>query len=160
MVSQSLDPEAAIAPAVSGHQQTPEVDVSSSSSPFDKEVNEEIDANDSLTEPHLAAEDGNNSDIPAITEAETQSVYSTGLIVDSGSDHMETDSDKDSAYGTSVYSTTQSVRSSLYDFVEENGRTYHRFKEGKYHLPNDEVSPLPQHILTSAHVSYRSRKTD
>ncbi|CAJ2503698.1 Uu.00g110920.m01.CDS01 [Anthostomella pinea] len=31
-----------------------------------------------------------------------------------------------------------SVTSSIYDHVEENGRTYHRFKEGKYMLPNDE----------------------
>lgn len=32
-----------------------------------------------------------------------------------------------------------SVRSSIYDYVEENGRTYHRYKEGKYMLPNDEA---------------------
>lgn len=36
-------------------------------------------------------------------------------------------------------SSTQSVNSSIYDHVVENGRTYHRFKEGKYMLPNDEV---------------------
>jgi hypothetical protein len=32
-----------------------------------------------------------------------------------------------------------SVNSSIFEFVEENGRTYHRYKEGKYFLPNDEV---------------------
>jgi len=31
-----------------------------------------------------------------------------------------------------------SVGSSVYDFAEENGRTYHKYKEGKYFLPNDE----------------------
>lgn len=62
----------------------------------------------------------------------------TGLGVDS--DLSETNIDDDSAIGSSVYSLTGSARSDLYDFVEENGRTYHRFKEGKYHLPNDEVS--------------------
>lgn len=62
----------------------------------------------------------------------------TGLDVDSNP--TETDvSDSDSAIGNSVYSSTFSARSSVYDFVEENGRTYHRFKEGKYYLPNDEV---------------------
>ena len=65
----------------------------------------------------------------------------TGLDVDSNA--TETDySDSDSAIGNSVNSSTFSTRSSVYDFVEENGRTYHRFKEGKYYLPNDEVSPL------------------
>lgn len=36
-------------------------------------------------------------------------------------------------------SSTQSVTESIYDHVVENGRTYHRYKEGKYMLPNDEV---------------------
>lgn len=35
-------------------------------------------------------------------------------------------------------SSTASVDSILYEHVEENGRTYHRYKEGKYLLPNDE----------------------
>ncbi|KAK3942608.1 S-adenosyl-L-methionine-dependent methyltransferase [Diplogelasinospora grovesii] len=39
--------------------------------------------------------------------------------------------------GSSRYSTT-SVESSIYHYIEENGRTYHRFKEGKYPLPNDQ----------------------
>jgi hypothetical protein len=64
---------------------------------------------------------------------------STGLDVDSF--HTESDpSDTDSAIGISLHSSTYSTNSSVYDFVEENGRTYHRFKEGKYYLPNDEVS--------------------
>ncbi len=46
-----------------------------------------------------------------------------------------------------------SVASSIYDHVVENGRTYHRYKEGKYMLPNDEVGltphchPLPRALL-------------
>lgn len=31
--------------------------------------------------------------------------------------------------GSSIYS--QSVRSSVYEFIEENGRTYHRYKSGR-----------------------------
>ena len=44
-----------------------------------------------------------------------------------------------------------SVSSSIYDYVVENGRTYHRYKEGKYMLPNDEVSlsPLAASVLFS-----------
>lgn len=36
-------------------------------------------------------------------------------------------------------SSTASISSSLYEHVEENGRTYHKYKEGKYYLPNDEA---------------------
>ncbi|RYP77721.1 hypothetical protein DL769_003341 [Monosporascus sp. CRB-8-3] len=47
--------------------------------------------------------------------------------------------DRDSALGgMSNISSTMSVASSIYDHVVENGRTYHRYKEGKYMLPNDE----------------------
>ncbi|KAK0636120.1 S-adenosyl-L-methionine-dependent methyltransferase [Bombardia bombarda] len=34
--------------------------------------------------------------------------------------------------------STTSLASSIYNFIEENGRTYHRFKQGKYLLPNDQ----------------------
>lgn len=56
---------------------------------------------------------------------------STGLSVDS---------DADSAMGdmSSPLSTT-SLRSSIYEFVEEHGRTFHRYKEGKYWMPNDQL---------------------
>ncbi|TVY22184.1 putative methyltransferase [Lachnellula hyalina] len=37
-------------------------------------------------------------------------------------------------------SAMASLSPSLYEHVEENGRTYHKYKEGKYYLPNDEVS--------------------
>ncbi|KAF7865930.1 hypothetical protein EAF04_006094 [Stromatinia cepivora] len=48
--------------------------------------------------------------------------------------------DTDSAVGgLSNSSSAQSLNSSLYGHVEENGRTYHKFKQGKYPLPNDET---------------------
>jgi SAM-dependent methyltransferase len=47
--------------------------------------------------------------------------------------------DADSAVGTDRVSSTDSLRSSVYAYVEENGRRYHKFKEGKYYFPNDEV---------------------
>jgi len=52
---------------------------------------------------------------------------------------LASDNDRDSAVGgMSLMSSTMSVRSSVYEHVEENGHTYHRYKEGKYPLPNDE----------------------
>jgi len=46
--------------------------------------------------------------------------------------------DADSAVGTERESSTESLRSSIYAYVEENGRRYHKYKEGKYYFPNDE----------------------
>ncbi|RYC60301.1 hypothetical protein CHU98_g5919 [Xylaria longipes] len=37
----------------------------------------------------------------------------------------------------SVKSSTMSLDPTLYHFVEENGRTYHKYKQGRYFLPND-----------------------
>ncbi|EQB54760.1 hypothetical protein CGLO_05365 [Colletotrichum gloeosporioides Cg-14] len=38
----------------------------------------------------------------------------------------------------SIASSTASVSSSILDYRTENGRTYHRYKDGKYSYPNDE----------------------
>ncbi|KAG9241700.1 S-adenosyl-L-methionine-dependent methyltransferase [Calycina marina] len=35
--------------------------------------------------------------------------------------------------------STQSLRPSVYDYITENGRRFHRFRSGQYHLPNDET---------------------
>ncbi|CAK7217211.1 hypothetical protein SEUCBS140593_003132 [Sporothrix eucalyptigena] len=64
--------------------------------------------------------------------------YSIGLSVDTDS---TADGDADSALGDvdmDAISSTRSAGSSVYEFVEEFGRTFHRYKEGKYYLPNDE----------------------
>lgn len=59
------------------------------------------------------------------------SYFSTGLSVDS---------DVDSTLGdVDILTSTQSVRSSIYEFVEENGRTFHKYKQGRYFMPNDEM---------------------
>ncbi|KAN0101519.1 S-adenosyl-L-methionine-dependent methyltransferase [Hyaloscypha variabilis] len=62
------------------------------------------------------------------------------LSVDTGTNaEVDRDSDNDSAIGdTSIHTTSTSVRSSVYEFAEEHGRTYHRYRQGKYYLPNDE----------------------
>ncbi|KAF6803914.1 methyltransferase domain-containing protein [Colletotrichum sojae] len=55
---------------------------------------------------------------------------------------VEADDDGDdssSNLGTrSVASSTTSVTNSIFDYRVENGRTYHKHKEGKYKYPNDE----------------------
>ncbi|CAK7227828.1 hypothetical protein SCUCBS95973_006673 [Sporothrix curviconia] len=81
------------------------------------------------------------ADPTADGDADTHSLnamsgYSIGLSVDTNPDD-----DNDSALGDvdmDTISSTRSARSSVYEFVEEFGRTFHRYKEGKYYLPNDE----------------------
>ena len=45
--------------------------------------------------------------------------------------------DSDSGYDEESLSTA-SIASSIYNYEQENGRTYHAYKAGKYALPNDE----------------------
>ncbi|TDZ30865.1 Secondary metabolism regulator LAE1 [Colletotrichum spinosum] len=40
---------------------------------------------------------------------------------------------------SSVTLLTSGIRKSIMDYRLENGRTYHRFKDGKYNFPNDEL---------------------
>ncbi|KAF4821821.1 Secondary metabolism regulator LAE1 [Colletotrichum siamense] len=46
--------------------------------------------------------------------------------------------DAASDIGSSVASSKTSLAESIYNFRVENGRTYHRYKDGKYFYPNDE----------------------
>lgn len=46
--------------------------------------------------------------------------------------------DCDSALGTEDFRSTTSIESGILKYREENGRTYHAYKDGKYLLPNDE----------------------
>ena len=76
--------------------------------------------------------------------------------IDWSSDFTSEDGDStrslsDSAFGgSSLRSSTMSLRSSEHKPFEENGRTYHR--QGNYFLPNDEVSQskfdIYHHALT------------
>ncbi|KAH8898290.1 S-adenosyl-L-methionine-dependent methyltransferase [Thozetella sp. PMI_491] len=76
-------------------------------------------------EPSHASDDLDS--LPAISE------FSVGLSVDSE------ESDANSAFGDfDRASSSVSATSSVFHFVQEFGRTYHSYKEGKYYLPNDE----------------------
>ncbi|KAB5559591.1 hypothetical protein GE09DRAFT_1220269 [Coniochaeta sp. 2T2.1] len=59
------------------------------------------------------------------------SAFSTGLNIDDSSDGDSSVGDIDRP------SSSVSATSSVFDFVEEHGRTFHSYKAGKYFLPND-----------------------
>ncbi|RMJ19470.1 hypothetical protein BHE90_000263 [Fusarium euwallaceae] len=65
---------------------------------------------------------------------------------------MEPD-DHDSTYGDNedTASSTASLSSSILEYRKENGRTYHKFHDGKYHFPNDDAEnerlDLQHHIF-------------
>ncbi|KAK8112261.1 uncharacterized protein PG998_008718 [Apiospora kogelbergensis] len=85
-------------------------------------------AQDVLPAAEAVDEDGDGSGASSFMDA------ALGFTVDTDLD----ESDADSALGdVSRPSSTASVASSIFEFVEENGRTYHRYKEGKYWMPND-----------------------
>ena len=46
--------------------------------------------------------------------------------------------DRDSALGSDESTYTETLRSSLLDSVDENGRSYHKYHDGSYVLPEDE----------------------
>lgn len=52
---------------------------------------------------------------------------------DSADDTFSDDSGYDEGY-----LSTESVASSIFDYEQENGRTYHAFRRGKYVIPNDD----------------------
>ncbi|KAK3367711.1 S-adenosyl-L-methionine-dependent methyltransferase [Podospora didyma] len=69
------------------------------------------------------------------SSAGARSHFSVDLSIDTSDADT---SDADSALGDIGHpSSSVSVTSSIYKFVEEYGRTYHAYKEGKYPLPND-----------------------
>jgi hypothetical protein len=40
-------------------------------------------------------------------------------------------------------SASTSLAESMRDYIYENGRRYHRFREGRYNFPNDDVEYMP-----------------
>ncbi|KAK1725934.1 methyltransferase domain-containing protein [Colletotrichum acutatum] len=62
------------------------------------------------------------------------------LEADNGEENDNTNDDSDSAMGVSVLGSSASMTSSIMRYREENGRTYHAYREGRYVLPNDAVS--------------------
>lgn len=81
----------------------------------------------------MAVDDDHTS---ASAETQVPSLLNSGPEIDSFDEEM----DRDSAIGgMSLASSTHSVAPTMYDYVEDHGRTYHRYKDGKYLIPNDEL---------------------
>ncbi|KAI0189097.1 methyltransferase domain-containing protein [Xylaria flabelliformis] len=99
--------------------------------------------------------------VPSVTHSDTPSSrsfgdFSTGLSVDDD----DNDGDVDSAvFDVDQAQSSTSVTSSVYNFVQEHGRTYHRYKEGKYWMPNDEVSILPEHDIGQPDIHRITERT-
>ncbi|KAH7153363.1 S-adenosyl-L-methionine-dependent methyltransferase [Dactylonectria macrodidyma] len=77
--------------------------------------------------------------------AEEQNFETPALVADDNVDNESVD-DGDSALGVDVASDTASLRSSILRYREENGRTYHAYKDGVYLFPNDEMENERQDI--------------
>lgn len=60
--------------------------------------------------------------------------------IEAGSTVLDNESVADGGYESdSATSASTSVSSSIWDFSFENGRRYHKFREGRYNFPNDDV---------------------
>ncbi|KAL0933378.1 methyltransferase domain-containing protein [Colletotrichum truncatum] len=70
---------------------------------------------------------------PAVIEADPDTA---GDVESRGGDAGGSDSD--SSLGAELSSSTASLHSSILKYREENGRTYHAYKDGVYLIPNDE----------------------
>lgn len=85
-----------------------------------------------LTEEQLAAQAEAAQDA-----ADAPLQAENGIAVDTSS---ERDPFSDDGYETdSNHSVSTSLSSSMFNYVVENGRRYHRFREGKYNFPNDDA---------------------
>lgn len=84
-----------------------------------------------LTPAEQAAQDLEND--AAVQQAQNQ------IDVDSGADAQSLSSASESGYETdSMGSASMSLSSSVRDYAFENGRRYHKFREGSYNFPNDD----------------------
>lgn len=93
-------------------------------------------------------EEGSSSETPL--EIDVRPVRCVGLVISSSNKcawQSEQSDERDSAFGDNQSSYTMSATSSVFNFRYENGRRYHGYAEGKYPVPNDEVSPTPQSPL-------------
>lgn len=86
--------------------------------------------------PELSASEQQELSREALEEAEEAIVADAAESLHGGADDSASDAGYDSD-GASTAST--SVMSSVRDYMYENGRRYHRFREGSYNFPNDDV---------------------
>ncbi|KAI9737633.1 MAG: hypothetical protein M1818_005637 [Claussenomyces sp. TS43310] len=75
---------------------------------------------------------------PAPTAAESETTNSTAPPLPHVPAVLEVGGDSEDSFDSDSASSTVSLRSSIYQYIEENGRTYHAYNSGKYIMPNDE----------------------
>ncbi|RFU75977.1 methyltransferase type 11 [Trichoderma arundinaceum] len=86
--------------------------------------------------PELSALEQDELSREALDQAEGSVIADNADSVDSRFDDGGSDAGYDS---DSVSSASTSAMSSVRDYMYENGRRYHRFREGSYNFPNDDV---------------------
>jgi hypothetical protein len=85
-----------------------------------------------LDPPHLTAEEQAAQDLE---NAQAAHQAETSILVDSD----RSSPPSDAGYETdSIISASTSMATSVRDFAFENGRRYHKFREGRYNFPNDD----------------------
>ena len=73
------------------------------------------------------------------THTDPTQIHDAALQAQSTIEAGSEDSSSDAGYGSDDYSSTStSLSSSVRDYAFENGRRYHKFREGHYALPNDD----------------------
>ncbi|PHH65201.1 hypothetical protein CDD81_3060 [Ophiocordyceps australis] len=83
------------------------------------------------------AVDDNVAEEEALTQAEDFIVVDEAGQVAAGAYE---DASDDAGYGSEGFSSAStSAQSSIRDYLFENGRRYHRFREGAYNFPNDDL---------------------
>ncbi|KAL1991401.1 hypothetical protein VTN49DRAFT_5393 [Thermomyces lanuginosus] len=75
-----------------------------------------------------------------MAETPTQEQTTTATINNAPANvEVDTSFENDSSYGDELSSYSASLISSVLDYRHENGRRYHKFRDGSYLLPNDET---------------------
>ena len=87
---------------------------------------------------HCAVLSASDQEALDVENAAAVAQAQASITVDSASD-LDGASVSDAGYETdSLRSGSTSISSSVRDYMFENGRRYHRFREGAYNFPNDE----------------------
>lgn len=86
--------------------------------------------------PELSTSEQEQLSIEALEEAEESIIADIAESTDGGADDTSSDAGYDS---DSASSASTSAMSSVRDYMFENGRRYHRFREGSYNFPNEDI---------------------
>ncbi|CCX07700.1 Similar to Phosphoethanolamine N-methyltransferase 3; acc. no. Q9C6B9 [Pyronema omphalodes CBS 100304] len=85
-------------------------------------------------------EDGANMTSTGRNSTDNATIHNVAAITVDPQIQYDIDNDVDTDYSDrELNDATFSVTSTIYNYREENGRTYHRYKDGAYLMPNDEM---------------------